>query len=141
MEQWIAGATAGVRFQALAVTLAAALATALAAIGLFGILAGLVRARTPELAVRMALGAARGRVLSMVLGHAGRLVVPGVIGGAGLALLLRDVLGGFLLGVTVHDPWVVAASTLLFALVGGGAAVVPAWRAISFDTARVLRDE
>jgi predicted lysophospholipase L1 biosynthesis ABC-type transport system permease subunit len=141
MGEWSARATAGPRFQALAMTLAAALATALAAVGLFGVLAGLVRARTPELAVRMALGAPRGSVLSLVLARAGRLVVPGVLGGVALALVFGDVLEGFLLGVSVLDPGVITGATLLFLLVGGAAALLPARRATSLDTARVLRQE
>jgi putative ABC transport system permease protein len=141
MEDWAAEATAGLRFQALTMSLGAGLATSLAAIGLFGVLAGLVRSRSSELAIRMALGAPRGSVLSLVLARAGRLVFPGLIAGATLALLADGALQGFLLGVSVHDPAVIAASTLLFVLVGCAAALVPARRATSLDPARVLREE
>lgn len=140
MDAWAARATDGPRFQALTASVAAALASALAAIGLFGVLAGLVRARTPELAVRVALGAPRGSVVYLVLARTIRLVASGVVGGAAIAFLLRDVLEGFLLGISVHDAGAMIGSTALFILIGLAAALLPARRATTVDTARVLRE-
>jgi putative ABC transport system permease protein len=139
MEDWASRSTAAPRLQALTMTLAAVFATLLASVGLFGVLSGLVRARTPELALRVALGAQRGRVLALIARRAVALVGAGVGFGTVLALSAGGLLERFLFGVSATDPVSLGGAALLFVVVTAAASVAPARRAMSLDPARALR--
>src|SRR4029078_9773659 len=107
----------------------AALATLLAAIGLYGVLAYTVAQRTREIGVRMALGADAGRVRTMVLRQVGRMtLIGGVIGIVG-SLAMEKTAPSLLYRVEGHDPLVVIGSALVLALVALGAGYLPARRA------------
>jgi predicted permease len=119
----------------------AALATLLAAVGLYGVLAYTVTQRTREIGLRMALGAAPGRVRAMVLRQ---VAVMTVIGGA-IGLLAAVWAGrtaqAVLYEIEGHDPIVLAVSTILLAIVALGAGFLPAHRASKVDPMLALRYE
>jgi len=119
----------------------AALATLLAAVGLYGVLAYSVAQRTREIGLRIALGADGPRVRRFVLRQvAGMLAIGGAIGIAG-ALGLGRAARSLLFGLTGDDPLVLALALLVLALVALGAAYVPARRATRVDPMIALRAE
>ncbi|HEY2850203.1 MAG TPA: FtsX-like permease family protein, partial [Gemmatimonadaceae bacterium] len=119
----------------------AALATLLAAIGLYGVLAYSVAQRTREIGVRMALGADRGSVQLMVLRHVALMtLVGGVVGLAG-ALILGKFATSLLYELKGYDPAVMALSALTLATVAIGAGYLPALRASRVDPITALRHE
>ena len=119
----------------------AALATLLAAVGLYGVLAYTVAQRTREIGVRMALGADASRVRLMVLKQVGRMaVVGGAIGIVG-ALALEQTARSLLYGLEGHDPVVVAVAVVVLALVAFGAGYLPARRASKIHPMQALRYE
>jgi predicted permease len=119
----------------------AALATLLAAVGLYGVLAYTVAQRTREIGVRMALGADAGRVRTMVLRQVGRMtVVGGVIGIVG-ALALEKTARSLLYGLEGHDPYVIVGAVAVLTLVALGAGYLPARRASKIHPMQALRYE
>jgi len=119
----------------------AALATLLAAIGLYGVLAYTVAQRTREIGVRMALGADAGRVRTMVLRQVGRMtLIGGVIGIVG-SLAMEKTARSLLYGLEGHDPLVVIGSAFVLALVALGAGYLPARRASKIHPMQALRYE
>jgi putative ABC transport system permease protein len=119
----------------------ALLATLLAAVGLYGVLAYAVAQRTREIGVRMALGADTGRVRTMVLRQmSGMMLVGGGIGLLG-ALGLGRAAQSLLFGLQGHDPVVFALAVILLTLVALGAGYVPARRASRVDPVQALRYE
>ena len=119
----------------------AALATLLAAVGLYGVLAYTVTQRTREIGVRMALGADSGRVRSMVLKQVGSMtIVGGVIGVVG-ALVLEKTARSLLYGLEGHDPLVVVVAGTVLALVALAAGYLPARRASRIHPMQALRYE
>jgi putative ABC transport system permease protein len=117
------------------------LALALAAIGIYGVMAYSVAQRTREIGIRMALGAAAGDVLGLVLRQAVRLSVIAVVAGlAGSAALSRG-LASLLYGVRPVDPVTFAGVAMLLVGVAGLAAWVPARRAARVDPIAALRNE
>jgi ABC-type antimicrobial peptide transport system permease subunit len=119
----------------------AALATLLAAIGLYGVLAYSVAQRTPEIGVRLALGADAARIRQMIFRHVGRLAIVGVAVGLVGALLLGRYAASLLFRVEGVDPTVMLAAVAVVVFVSLGAAMVPAHRASRIDPARALRWE
>jgi predicted permease len=119
----------------------ALLATLLAAVGLYGVLAYSVAQRTREIGVRMALGASAAAVRQMVLRQVGTMtLVGGVVGIAG-AIALGKGAQSLLYQLKGWDPVVIAASAVLLTLVALGAGFVPALRASRVDPMQALRYE
>ncbi len=119
----------------------AVLATLLAAVGLYGVLAYSVAQRTREIGVRMALGANGVRVRSMVLMQVGRMaLVGGVIGILG-ALGIGKAAQSLLYQLDGHDPVVIVVSAVTLGLVAFGAGFIPALRASRIDPMQALRYE
>jgi len=119
----------------------ATLATLLAAVGLYGVLAYTVAQRTREIGLRMALGAGAERVRRMVLRQVTKMLVIGAILGIFAALALGKAAGSLLYGLEGNDPWVVAAVTVVLAAVALGAGYIPALRASRVDPMQALRYE
>ncbi len=119
----------------------AAVALALAASGLYGVIYYLVTQRTREIGIRVALGARSSRVVAMVLGQGAVLVGAGIVVGVGGALLLSRLLSGMLYGVGTRDPLTFTALPLVLAAVALLATLVPAWRAARIDPVIALREE
>jgi len=119
----------------------ALLATLLAAIGLYGVLAYTVARRTGEIGVRMALGADSRRVRRMVLWQVGRMTLIGGVLGIAAGLLLGRAARSLLFGLQGNDPLVVATVAVLLTGVALGAGYIPALRASRVDPMRALRYE
>jgi predicted lysophospholipase L1 biosynthesis ABC-type transport system permease subunit len=119
----------------------AVLAVALAAIGIFGLMAYLVEQRTREIGIRMALGARRSEVMSNVLGQSAVLILAGEACGIAAAAGLTRYLVGMLFGLTSLDPVVFGAAAMLFVVVALGASYLPARRATRIDPLVALRAE
>jgi putative ABC transport system permease protein len=119
----------------------ALLALALAAIGVYGVMAYSVRERTQEIGVRMALGATAPDVFRMVLGQALRLVSVGVLVGLAAAAALTRVLERLLFEVEPLDPWTFAVTATLLLVVATVASCVPARRSMRLAPIDALRTQ
>jgi putative ABC transport system permease protein len=129
------------RFQMMLLGIFAACAACLAAVGLFGVLAYSVQARTKEIGIRTALGATRDQVSAMVLKDALKLTATGVVAGAIGALGLTRFLSNLLYGIEATDSSVFIAVSLLLVAVAVSAAYFPARRAARIDPTIALRHE
>ena len=117
-----------------------ALALALAGLGIYGVIAYSVTQRTPEIGIRVALGAKRRDVLGLVLREGGVLCGIGCVFGAGVALLLPRLIGG-LLTIAPQGPEVVFVAAVAVSLVSCLATYIPAHRAMNVDPTRALRNQ
>jgi putative ABC transport system permease protein len=127
------------RLAAIMLGTVAAVALTLASIGLYGVMAYSVTQRTREIGVRMALGAAKGQVLGMVLRQAMTLVVIGLAIGVAGALALARIVTRLLFGMSAIDPVTFGSVCLLLTAVALLASYVPAWRASRLDPIKALR--
>jgi predicted permease len=119
----------------------AILATLLAAVGLYGVLAYSVAQRTREIGVRMALGASSGAVQGMVLRQVGVMTLVGGIIGIAAAIALGRGAQSLLYELKGWDPFVISAAAVLLAMVALGAGFIPALRASRVDPMQALRYE
>ena len=127
------------RLNAVLVSLFGLLAVLIAAVGIGGVLAFSVGARTGEIGIRMSLGADGGRVQRMILGEGGALVALGLVLGVGGAWFAAQLIRGLLFGVAPHDPVTFGGVALLMAAIGLGACWIPAVRAARIDPAITMR--
>jgi putative ABC transport system permease protein len=109
------------------------LAILLAAIGLYGVMSYSVSQRTHEVGIRMALGAAPGKVVAMLLGQSLRSIGIGLAVGIAISLVLARVASSVLLHVSAADPGVYAGAALFLAAVALFACYIPARRATHID--------
>jgi ABC-type antimicrobial peptide transport system permease subunit len=119
----------------------AVLATLLAAIGLYGVLAYTVAQRTREIGLRMALGADGARVRGMVLRQVSWMILIGGVIGVVAAIALGRAAGSLLFELQGYDPVVIASATVVLAIVALGAGYIPALRASRVDPMQALRYE
>lgn len=140
MEEVIAGAIAPRRTNTLLITIFGVVAVALAAVGVYGVVAYGVARRAREIGIRVALGATSRDVLGLVLREGLVLAGAGLVLGLAGAWALRRVLGSLLYGVTPNDPtaFAGAAAVLVVAL---AATLLPARQALRVDPARTMRVE
>ena len=141
IEEQMAPLTAQDRTTAQLAVVFGCVALALAAIGLYGVLSYGVARRTGEIAIRIALGARPGRVISMILRETIGLVVAGLAMGGCLAYAASRLIDSRLYGVAPQDPPTLALATGLLLLVALSAAYVPALRASRLDPMAALRQE
>jgi putative ABC transport system permease protein len=119
----------------------AAVSLALAAIGLFGVMAYLVSQRTREIGVRLALGATRGEVFRLILGRGLLWAAIGAAGGVGAALWLTRVMETLLFSVSRTDPATFVAVPLTLVAIAALACYIPARRAMKVDPVIALRGD
>jgi ABC-type antimicrobial peptide transport system permease subunit len=140
MSEIVDAALARDRFTLLLLGLFAGVALALAAVGVYGVTAQAELARTREMGLRMAVGAASGRLARGVLAEAMVMATWGVgvglLGGIALSRLLRAAL----YGIGPLDPWALAGTAPTLALVVALASLLPAWRAARLDPVEALRE-
>jgi putative ABC transport system permease protein len=117
----------------------AGVATLIAVVGLYGVIAYSVAQRTKEMGIRRALGAQRGNILSLVVGQGLRLALAGVVLGAGGAFLLTRLMQDLLFQVSATDPVTFMGIAILFVAVAIAASYVPARRASDTDPMSTLR--
>lgn len=141
MEAQIDEALAAERLLALLSTALGLLAVGLAAIGLYGVLSYSTARRTREIGIRVAIGAGRGNILSMVLGESAWMVVAGLAAGVPLAYLAGRMVRSQLYGLQAADPRTSVVAGLVLVAISAAAALLPAWRATRVDPASSLRYE
>jgi ABC-type antimicrobial peptide transport system permease subunit len=141
MDDVFTNALAYPRFRAVLVAGFAMLAVALALVGIYGVLSYLVAERTPEIGVRMALGARRHDIFSHMIGTSMRLVAGGLAAGILVTLAVVRMLQSLLYGVSPRDPLTIAAVAGLFVVTAFLASSFPALRASRVDPLIALRQD
>jgi putative ABC transport system permease protein len=141
MADIVGGLTAVPRFNVQLIGLFAIVALLLAAIGVYGVLAQMVTQRTPEIGIRLALGADRVTVVRMVVGQALRLSLVGAGAGLLLALGATRILAAQLYGVETRDPTVFGTVAAVLVLIALLAAYLPGRRASRVDPIVALRND
>jgi len=129
------------RFLLLLVGLFAAAALALAAVGIYGVVAFSVTRRTQEIGIRMALGSRRSDVLRLVLGEGARMAALGVAIGVGASLAITRLMSSLLFGISATDPLTFVGVAALLSCVALLASYIPARRAMRVDPTIALRYE
>lgn len=141
LDEVLGGTIARPRALAVLVGVFALVALALAAVGVYGVMAYSVRQRTQEIGVRMALGATAMSVFRLVLGQALRLVAVGVVAGLIAASLLTRLLAQLLFQVEPLDPWTFVVTALVLLAVATIASYVPARRGMRMAPVDALRTQ
>jgi predicted permease len=129
------------RFLLLLVGLFAAAALALAAVGIYGVVAFSVTRRTQEIGIRMSLGARRGNILRLVLGEGARMAALGVVIGIAGSLAITRLMSTLLFGISATDPLTFLGVAVLLSVVALFASYIPARRAMRVDPTVALRYE
>jgi putative ABC transport system permease protein len=119
----------------------AAMALLLTVIGLFGVISYLVRERTKEMGVRMALGADRGRIMKLILGQSLRLIVSGLAIGFAIAFVIVRSARSMVYAIRPNDPSIFILVAVCLSVVALLGSYVPARRAAQIDPMRALREE
>jgi putative ABC transport system permease protein len=140
-EAIVAQAVSGARLSTLLLGLFGVIAFVLAAVGIYGVVSYDVGERVQELGIRMALGAQKSDVLSLILGHAARLAALGIALGLAGALALTRLMASMLFGIHPRDFGSYAAAAVGLAVVALTASYLPARRAMALDPVRALRHE
>jgi putative ABC transport system permease protein len=141
MDEILSGSVAQQRFNMLLLAAFAGLALFLAAVGIYGVLSYAVKRRLQEIGIRMALGAARGDVLRMILGQGLRLAFMGVCLGLVASMGLTRFIASQLFEVKASDPLTLTGVSLLLVVVALAACYLPARRATKVEPTVALRYE
>ncbi len=141
MEQVLAVSTGPRRFSTLLLSIFAAVALALAVIGIYGIMSWSVAQRTQEIGIRMAVGADARGILKLILGRGLKLSFIGLAIGLAATLALTRLLSTQLFEISPHDPWVLSGVSALMLAVTVAACYLPARRATKVDPIMTLRAE
>jgi putative ABC transport system permease protein len=141
MDSVMEKAQTGTRFSLLLIVFFAAIAAVLAGVGLYGVLSTVVRQRTAEIGVRMALGAPPAGIFGLMIGYGLRLSGLGVAAGMIAALLLTRAMKTMLVGIQASDPLTYGAMAALFFGIAIAATWVPARRAAGLDPLAALREQ
>jgi len=140
MEAVIDKAQSGTRFSLLLIGTFAVIAALLAGVGLYGVLATVVRQRTAEIGIRMALGAQPGNIFQLVVGQGLRLTAIGVVVGLFAAFALTREMVSMLVGIKATDPLTFVTMAVLFFLIAAISSWLPAQRAARLDPTAALRE-
>jgi putative ABC transport system permease protein len=141
MDAMVERAQAGTRFSLLLIGVFAVIAALLACVGLYGVLSTVVRQRTAEIGVRMALGATPGSVFKLVVGQGLLLSAMGVAIGLVAAFGLTRAMTSLLVGVKATDPVTFVAMAAFYLIIAAVASWLPARRASGLDPTIALREE
>jgi predicted permease len=141
LTERVEDATARSRFIAALLGLFAAIGLIVAAVGLYGVMSFWVSRRTPEMAVRLAVGATRADIAKLVLASAARVTFAGVLIGLAGTLTLNRLLGTLLYNVRANDPSIMALAVALLVAAAFVGAWLPSRRASSIDPMNALRHE
>jgi putative ABC transport system permease protein len=139
LDETASRAAAPRRFNMIVLSIFAAVALAIAAIGIYGVMAHVVSRRTHEIGVRIALGARAEDVRRMILGQGAVVIAAGLATGIAGAWYLARTIESFLFEIRGHDLRVFAAAVAVLAIVGVGACWIPARRASRVDPLEALR--
>jgi putative ABC transport system permease protein len=140
MDALVWKAQAGTRFSLMLIGVFAVMAALLVSVGLYGVLSTVVRQRTAEIGVRMALGASPGNILRFVVGHGLRLSAAGIVLGFIGALALTRGMTTMLVGVRPSDPLTFVVMSVVFFLIAALSSWLPARRAAGLDPTAALRE-
>jgi putative ABC transport system permease protein len=140
MDTLVWRAQSGTRFTLTLIGVFAVVAALLVSVGLYGVLSTVVRQRTAEIGVRMALGASPGRILRFVVGHGLRLSAVGIALGVIAALLLTRWITSMLVGVRPTDPLTFGAMGVVFFVIAAVSSWLPGRRAAGLDPTAALRE-
>jgi putative ABC transport system permease protein len=138
-EALVRRAQAGTRFSLTLIAVFAVVAALLVAVGLYGVLATIVRQRVAEIGVRMAVGASPAQILRLVIGHGLRLSAAGIVLGLAGAFILTRAMTTMLVGVTPTDPVTFLAMSFVFVVIAAVSSWLPARRAAALDPSTALR--
>jgi putative ABC transport system permease protein len=139
LDSYLSDSVAPRRFNLRLLTIFSVAALVLAAIGIYGLVSYSVAQRTPELGIRLALGASRRSIFRIILGQGLRLVVAGLLLGLVGAFTLTRMIRTLMFGVTPSDPLTFVAVSSLLIVVTIAAAGLPALRATKLDPLKALR--
>lgn len=138
LSAWVGAAVAERRFYMLLLVVLAGLAASLAAVGIYGVTAYVVRLRTREIGIRLALGASAGGVEALMIRQGMTPVVIGAAIGMGTALAATRILQNQLFQIDPRDPLTMACSAAAFMAVAGAACWIPSRRTSRIDPTEVL---
>jgi len=141
MEDLWSSSMAARTFSMILLVIFAALALTVASVGIYGVISYIVSQRTREIGVRMALGAQRRDILSLILSHGAKMTMIGAVVGIAASLALTRLMASEFFGVSSYDPLTFASVALLLMLVGLAACWIPARRAMRVDPMVALRYE
>jgi putative ABC transport system permease protein len=140
MQEHVQKAQAGTRFSLLLIGTFAFISALLAGIGLYGVLSTLVRQRTAEIGVRMAIGAAPNNIFGLIVGNGLRLSVAGILLGVAAAFGLTRLMTSMLVNIKPSDPATFGFMAALFLAIAFFASWLPARRASRLDPTTALRE-
>ena len=129
------------RLNTVLLSLFAATALLVAALGVYGVLSQQVAGQQRDIGVRLALGARGGQILAAIFAHAFAMTAAGTVAGLALAAALSRLMTALLFGISPHDPLTFVVVPLVLAAVAGAAAFIPARRAMQIAPAQALRDD